>query len=137
MGDRSELWRTLDAVADDLQAAFDAWERKDEPSTRESLSAAVIRWSETLGPLIGYQPAFAFESALRKVMDAMDRHERLLACVVTQDQQGVPIDNGDVAFLRQSTKEQEDAMREYLRLEVETGELVQEARRRDQDGGTR
>src|SRR5687768_13026316 len=121
---RRESWEAFDAVEGELQGAFDAWRNNNNVTTRAALSAAVIRWASVLAPLIGHRAAFQFEAALTRAMDAMDRNERLLASVAAQELRGAPLDDGDVALLRQFQDDQEAALKEFFPINDATRAAV-------------
>lgn len=135
---REELWRVLNEAAEALDESFDALEESFNTSTalqipyaRAAVEAAVSRYCDCLGPILGHGAAFTYQASWQASLDAIERHERLRATLAAKP----TTDVADAAMLRQLKGELDAAARNHLQADAAMRAALDETQARDRAEG--
>lgn len=113
---RDELWQALAEASHALGTSFLNWKTAPTPANGLTLEAAIRGDANLLGPVIGHEAAFQFEAAYQAFVEAMDRHQALLATFAARP----TLDESDVALMRGLQKDYEDAVTAFEVVEAAT-----------------
>ncbi len=127
---REALWEKLAEAADAVAEAHEAYRLESTPSTRAAANNAARVWAERLGPLIGHEAAFQFESGLQRWLDANDRLARFTATMASAP----TFDHSDEELMRGLRDEHDAALRDLEQIEKATLKALGDAAARDQMG---
>jgi hypothetical protein len=128
---REDRWKALGDASD---AMTDAWidvTREFRPENRFRLEAAARTFVTCLAQVVGAEPAFQYETAFRRVLDALDREARFAATRAGES----PIDESDAARLRWLQTETNRARTTYDAIVIETSKRLDEAEAADKEPG--
>ena len=127
---REALWAAVEETSDAMAKAVDAWLPEKAPSTHAAVTAAVHAFAGCLDAVIGDEAAFRFEASWQAVVDATERVESLTSTLATS---AATLHAGDASMMLHLRDQQEEAVREFLRVENATQGALDEARTRDDE----
>jgi hypothetical protein len=128
---REDRWKALGDASDAMSDAWIDVTREFRPENRFRLEAAARTFVTCLAPLVGTDPAFQYEAAFRRVLDALDREAVCLATLAGASL----IDESDAARLRRLQAETNRARAAYDAIVIETSKRLDQAEAADEEPG--